>query len=127
MGLYVHSLIELPLDAKRNYYIYLLDYGWSEPLGNALINNFDKMADIASKNNAIVIRSVERGVHFHDEVFSWHGINGEKGDEILPAILVTDRHPQEFRESYNYRQNRDKQNFRIILIPLKNTVLLQLT
>lgn len=36
MGLYVQSLNNIPQSAHRDYYIYLLDYGWSEPLGNAL-------------------------------------------------------------------------------------------
>lgn len=119
MGLYVHSLVEIPLEAKRSYYIYLLDYGWKEPLKKALTQNFAQMAEIASKNNAVVIRSSEQGTHFQDEVFSWHDINGEEGDVILPAILVTDRHPHEFKEGYDYRRSRDKQDFRIILIPLK--------
>lgn len=119
MGLYVHSLLEIPVEAKRNYYVYLLDYGWHEPLGEVLSQNFDRMAEIASVNNAVVIRSVGRGTHFQDEVFSWHGINGEEGNEILPAILVTDRHPREFKESYDYRYSRKEQDFRIILFPIK--------
>ncbi len=30
MGLYVHSLGEIPTGAERAYYVYLLDYGWEE-------------------------------------------------------------------------------------------------
>lgn len=36
MGLYVHSLSRLPLGVERNYYLYVLDYGWDEPLGASL-------------------------------------------------------------------------------------------
>ena len=36
MGLYVHSLGEIPNGAERAYYVYLLDYGWEEPLGSAV-------------------------------------------------------------------------------------------
>lgn len=119
MGLHVHSIARLPIELKRDYYIYLLDYGWSEPLGDSLYQNFDMMAKIASENNAVVIRSTDRrGVHFYDEVFSFHGVNGEPED-VLPAILITDRHPQEFKESYDYRHSREEQNFRIILFPLR--------
>ena len=32
MGLYVHSLGEIPTGAERAYYVYLLDYGWEECL-----------------------------------------------------------------------------------------------
>ena len=37
MGLMIHSLGQLPADAHRDYYVYLLDYGWDEPLGDASI------------------------------------------------------------------------------------------
>ena len=32
MGLMIHSLGEIPADVQRGYYVYLLDYGWDEPL-----------------------------------------------------------------------------------------------
>lgn len=37
MGLMIHSLEEFPSEATRGYYIYVLDYGWDEPLSNALM------------------------------------------------------------------------------------------
>ncbi len=36
MGLMVHSLEGIPAGHHRDYYIYLLDYGWDEPLADAL-------------------------------------------------------------------------------------------
>lgn len=97
MGLMIHSLGELPRDAERGYYVYVLDYGWDEPLGNVLHRNFNRMADAASKHNAVVMRGVV-GEHFADEVLSWHHVNGQPSDGILPAILITTRNPHEFRE-----------------------------
>jgi hypothetical protein len=44
MSLHVQSLDYLPANAPRGYYVYLLDYGWREPLGEALRNNFQRMA-----------------------------------------------------------------------------------
>jgi hypothetical protein len=111
MGLYIQSLAGIP-GAKRSYYIYLLDYGWTEPLGDALFNNFPKMAEIASENDAVVIRGAGSRVHFN--------INGEDGDKILPAILVTNRHPHEFKESFNGPDgNINKDDYKIIIFPLK--------
>ena len=43
IGLMIHSLGELPANVERGYFIYLLDYGWDEPLGEALLKNFDRM------------------------------------------------------------------------------------
>jgi len=51
MGLYVHSLGEIPTGAERAYYVYLLDYGWKEPLGEAGRANLPPMADMASHSN----------------------------------------------------------------------------
>ena len=119
MGLYIQSLEHIPLEAKRDYFIYLLDYGWNEPLGEALMKNYEKMATIAAENKAVVIRGTHR-VHFEDEVLSWHNINGENAEEILPAILITNRHPSKFRESYeNSRNGEIEKDLKLILIPLK--------
>ena len=49
MGLYVHSIGELPAEAYRSYYVYLLDYGWDETFGDAVRKNLPRMADAASR------------------------------------------------------------------------------
>jgi hypothetical protein len=118
MGLMIHSLGELPTDPARGYYVYLLDYGWHEPLGEALHGNFDRMADLASRHNAVVIRGVV-GAHFTDEVLSWHQINGQPGEEILPAILITTRNPHEFRENSRRDEGRTTKQHPMLLIPLR--------
>ena len=50
MGLYIQTLAGVP-DAKKSYYVYLLDYGWHELLSEALFNNLSKMAEIAGAND----------------------------------------------------------------------------
>lgn len=118
MGLTIHSLGELSENVQRGFYVYLLDSGWHEPLGETLRQNFDKMADLASRNNAVVFRGT--GIHFNDEVLSWHHVNGQDAQEILPAILVTTRHPRTFYDANlnkndTYRITEDK----LLLIPLR--------
>lgn len=71
MGLYVQSLENIPLSAHRDYFIYLLDYGWHEPLGEALMNNYEKMAQIAAENKAVVI---EVHIEFISRTKFCHGI-----------------------------------------------------
>lgn len=119
MGLYVQSLENIPdIRNHKDYFIYLLDYGWDEPIGNSLADNYAKMAEIAASNNSVVIRGTDR-VHFEDEVLSWHNINGENADNILPAILITNRHPREFKEHYKSRGQVNPENdLKLILIPL---------
>ena len=118
MGLYVHSLGEIPTGAERAYYVYLLDYGWEEALGNAVRANLPRMADMASRSNAVVIHG-PRGVHFEDEVLSWHRVNGKDAKDILPAILITTRHPSTFRESFDTRKSRKESRDALLLIPLR--------
>jgi len=122
MGLYVQTLENIPQDTNihKDYYIYLLDYGWKEPLGEVLMDNYTKMAQIAADNNAVVIRGTNR-VHFEDEVLSWHNINGQNAEEILPAILITNRLPHKFKESFGSDTNRGhlESDLKMIFIPLK--------
>jgi len=119
MGLMIHSLGELPADAHRAYYVYLLDYGWDEPLGEVLFKNFDRMADHASRNNAVVIRGVV-GAHFADEVLSWHHVNGQPAETILPAILLTTRNPHEFRDPEMPHSNGSQPQHPMLLVPLRD-------
>jgi hypothetical protein len=122
MGLMIHSLEGLSEAHHRDYFIYLLDYGWDEPLSDILRKNFGKMADLASKNkNAVVIMSTGVGTHFSDEVLSWHSINGEdsNNEQLLPAILVTNRHPAEFRRRALRENDEVENDLKMILFPLK--------
>lgn len=131
MGLYVHSLSRLPLGLERNYYLYVLDYGWEEPLGDALHANFRRMADLAARNKAVVIAGTESrafadeilSVHVDDPQFSWASVNGENGEEVLPALMISTIHPQKFRTDVpGYRLSRIRKGIaddKLILIPLR--------
>ena len=115
MGLMIHSLEEIPSNIERKYYLYLLDYGWEEPLSKAIKENFNKISDQASKSNSVFI--IGTNDHVDNEILSWHHINGEDGEEVLPSILITTLNPHAFRElKYPMKQ---KLTPKIILIPLK--------
>ena len=118
MGLYVHNLGNLPADAEREYFIYMLDYGWHEPLSEAMRANFTNMARLSSTSQAVVIAGVEP-IHFENEVFSYHGINGEHGEEILPALLITTLHPRYFKENNHAWRERGEIDDKLLHIPLK--------
>lgn len=82
------------------------------------MENFDHMAQLAEASNAVVIRGT--GSHFNDEVLSWHHINGVEGKQILPAILITTRHPRQFfLHQFDVKaSNRGVAQDRMIFIPL---------
>jgi hypothetical protein len=131
MGLYIHSLSRLPLGLERNYYLYILDYGWQEPLGEALHANFRHMADLAAKNKAVVLAGTDSrafadeilSVHFDNPQFSWSNINGESGEDVLPALMISTIHPQQFRnENPGYQPRMSSKGMadeKLILIPLR--------
>ncbi|MGA8515103.1 MAG: hypothetical protein WB821_10080, partial [Burkholderiaceae bacterium] len=129
MGLYVHSLSRLPLGLEREYYLYVLDYGWDEPLGQAINANFRRIAELAAKNQTVVIAGTNPrafadevlSVHFDNPQFSWSNVNGEDGEEVLPALMISTIHPQKFRtETLDYQLPRVGQGVadeKLILIP----------
>jgi hypothetical protein len=125
MGLMVHSLENIPESARRDYFIYLLDYGWDEPISNALHRNFDRMAQLASKTKAVVIKGTE--AHFQNEVMSWHHINNEDAAELLPGLLITNAHPTYFQKANIdfpgkrniLRVNDEYESMKLILIPFR--------
>jgi len=108
-----------------------LDYGWDEPLGQALNTNFRRMADLAAKNNAVVIAGTDPrafadellSVHVDDPQFSWSNVNGENGEEVLPALMISTIHPMKFRDEVpGYRLpkvGRGVAEEKLILIPLR--------
>lgn len=125
MGLHVQSLENVPETTNRDYFVYLLDYGWDEPIRNALMDNFNTMARESAVNRAVIIKGTDIG-HFEDEVFSWHQINGRDADDILPALLITNRHPKFFRDNDHGRQwgkglyeESQKDGMKLALIPFK--------
>ena len=117
MGLMIHSLEMLSPNAERDYFIYLLDYGWQEPLSNTLRKNFQEMAEWASRNESAVIMGVGDIGHFDTEVLSWHNVNGQDAEELLPAILITRTNPHAFRLMGSNSPRRE--DFSFVLIPLK--------
>lgn len=125
MGLMIHSLDNVPESAKRDYFIYLLDYGWDEPISDSLRRNFDKMAHESAINKAVIIKGTV-GEHFQNEVFSWHQINGLNADDILPALLISNNHPSYFRDGNHGDQWGDgllkesqQTDMKLIIIPFR--------
>lgn len=119
MGLMIHSLEILSPEAKRDYFVYILDYGWSEPLADVIRKNFQNLAGWASKNDSAIITGVGEIGHFDNEVLSWHSINGENAENILPAILITRTNPHKFRELSDFGTKKVDKDFSYILVPLK--------
>ena len=82
-------------------YLYILDYYcWDEPINNTLKENMDRIASFCANNDAVMIRGLPNS-HFSSEVLSWQGLNGIDPAELLPAIMITTKHPSYFIENDN--------------------------
>jgi hypothetical protein len=73
MGLYIQSLENISKRASRDYFIYLLDYGWNEPLGEALMANHEKMVVIAAENReGVLVPKANQSTKFeHFKSITW--------------------------------------------------------
>ena len=76
MGLRIHSIDVLPKKLRSEYFVYLLDYGWDEPVVNILHRNSEKLVEYASKYNTTIISGTSDIGHFSNEVLSFHSIGG---------------------------------------------------
>ncbi len=119
MGLKINTLAEIPESVTKSYYLYILDYyNWDEPIGNALRNSFDKIAEFAAKNDSVVIQGISES-HFYSELMSWESINGIDPKELLPALMITSIHPRYFLNGNEKQTNGEK-------IPEDNLVFLEI-
>jgi len=119
MGLHIHTLGGIPIESDRRYFVYVLDYGWKEPITETLVENFTNMARKAADSQSVVVAGIDP-VHFANEVFSWHGINGEDGEKVLPAVMVTSLHPEYFRQNGRGPDGEESMDAKMLLIPLRD-------
>jgi len=99
MGLYISHMDTVTIKGDRSLYVYLLDYGWPEGEWERLFKkHFMHMADRASQTGAVVIGSM-RGIHFANEVLSWHAVGDLDPEHVLPGLLITKTHPSYFKDT----------------------------
>jgi hypothetical protein len=116
VGLYVSSMRELPV-GDRTLYLYLLDYGWpSGDYEQLFRQNFGHLSHRASETGAVVVMSGQ-GVHFANEVLSWHHVFGHDSADLLPALLLTHAHPSYFVSEEPRESDADLGD--LALIPLR--------
>jgi uncharacterized FAD-dependent dehydrogenase len=104
---------------ERNYYIYILDNGYSDPLTQVIKENFQNFATQVARNNSIIIIGIGEIGLFDKEVLAWHKINGDDFENLFPAILITKTNPHRFKQFTQSKIKENKEEFSYILIPLK--------
>lgn len=126
MGLIVSHITGLESYKDRQLYVYLLDFGWPDGEYEQIFKrHWHALSGRASDNKSLIISS-NKGIHFANEVLSYHRVFELDADEVLPAILITKTHPSYFVET-NGPMEREIENSAtdelckddVVLIPLK--------
>ncbi len=97
MGYKLSSLLSLPLETDVSFYIFSIgDEVWEGGLQELVNKNFDKLAlEIGPQN--IIVGGLEFG--FHGEVVEKYlGKCYKDLKNELPALLITDTHPEELNK-----------------------------
>jgi hypothetical protein len=97
MGYLLNSLGNLPVDDDVRFYLFVINGQWEEPLYGMIEQNFSSIARSIGKHAVIA-----KGLNPEE----WYGEVAEKylgkdyGDyfPLLPALLVTDAHPDSVTE-----------------------------
>ncbi|MDO8295646.1 MAG: hypothetical protein Q7T19_04310 [Caulobacter sp.] len=119
MGLYVSHMGTVKIQEERSLYIYLLDFGWPNGEWEGLFKrHFMHMADKATETGAVVIGS-GNGIHFGNEVLSWHKVGDLDAEKVLPGLLITKTHPGYFGEHFYGEGPTQPELHDLLVVPLK--------
>lgn len=127
LGLYIKHLDTVQFNQDRSNYLYLLNYGWPDGEWEQIFKkHFMKMADLASDVGGVVVGSPS-GVHFANEVLSWHRVGHLNADDVLPGLLITKTRPDYFEECYPDDRPAKPGLEDLLVIPLRGFVRLKIT
>lgn len=97
MGYKLSSLVKLPVDDTVSLYVFSIgDDLWNGGLGEIVHKNFDNIAREIG-GDAIIVGALSE--HFHGEVVETYlGVHYQILQNELPALLITDAHPNSLTE-----------------------------
>ena len=97
MGYLLNELANLPVDKNVKFYIFVVNGRFRDSLFRTIEENFASIAkDIGSQ--AVIARGLDAKA-FHSQIArAYFGQDGEKFLDLLPALIVTNAHPDNFDE-----------------------------
>lgn len=107
MGYLLNSLANLPVDEDVNFYIFVINGQWQEPLYEMMERNFSQVAKSIG-NNAVIAKGLDPKGFCGEVEEKYFGSEAARLFPLLPALLITDAHPDEI----------DDESLRLI-VPLK--------
>lgn len=113
MGFTATDLARVP-STGYNWFIFLLEDGWDDPLRRELSGSFKKLAGEVGPT-ALVVQGADPK-SFYDQVFydyALRDLQSEPEHRALPALLITDTPPTEIREDRSIVERA-----KMVLLPL---------
>ncbi len=97
MGYKLTSLVNLPVDDTISIYVFSIgDDLWEGGLGEVVHRNFDNIA-LEIGGDAIIVGALTE--FFHEEVVQKYlGVHHKELKNELPALLITDTHPEQLND-----------------------------
>jgi hypothetical protein len=97
MGYMLNSLGNLPVDQDVKFYIFVIKGQWQEPLYGMIEQNFAMIARSVGQH-AVIAKGLNPS-HWYGEVATKYlGVEHDKYFGLLPALLITDAHPDSVSE-----------------------------
>jgi hypothetical protein len=97
MGYLLSSLGNLPLDEDIKFYVFVINGQWKEPLYEMIEQNFSAIAKSVG-THAVIAKGLNPVEWYGEIAEKYFGKDHEQYFHLLPALLVTDTHPDSFSE-----------------------------
>ena len=98
MGYQLNSLANLPIDAEVNFYIFVINGQWKEPVYSILNENFSAIARSIG-NNAVIAMGLNPQEWYDEVAAGYLSKDHNELFNLLPAVLITNAHPDRITES----------------------------
>jgi len=95
VGYLLTALNNLPIDASVDYYLFLLRASFDTPILEAVERNFAKIAIEVGGKGVYAVPAANHDKWLNEVGTKYLGATWQDYEDILPALLLTDRHPEE--------------------------------
>lgn len=97
MGYMLNSLGNLPVDDDVKFYVFVINGQWQEPLYGIIEQNFSSIARSIGKH-AVIAKGLNPMEWYGEVAEKYLGKDHADYFQLLPALLVTDAHPDRVSE-----------------------------
>lgn len=97
MGYMLSSFGELPIEEDVTLYIFVIDVNWKGGVMQSIEENFALLAQRIGPK-AVIAKGFQESLWSEEICYKYLGVDYDKLIESLPALLVTDSHPDQISE-----------------------------